>query len=71
MVDGRGRELTRDDGLMSPDKAPEDTSPQDQEDEQALPVQSREDTDTGWGEEPEPDEHERFDRDRPPHWDSE
>lgn len=35
------------------------------------PVQSREDTDVGWGEEPEADKHDRLYRDRPPHWDSE
>lgn len=35
-----------------------------------LPEQSREDTDAGWGERPEPDDDERFYRDRPPHWDS-
>lgn len=33
-----------------------------------LPEQSREDTDAGWGEYPEPDD-ERLYRDRPPHWD--
>jgi len=36
----------------------------------ALPVQSREDTDAGWGEPAEPDDDERLYRDRPPHWDS-
>jgi len=35
-----------------------------------LPEQTREDTDIGWGERPEPDDDERFYRDRPPHWDS-
>jgi hypothetical protein len=35
-----------------------------------LPEQSREDTDVGWGERPEPDDDERLSRDRPPHWDS-
>ena len=39
--------------------------------EQALPVQSREDTDAAWGEKSEPDERDRLYRDRPPHWDSE
>jgi AcrR family transcriptional regulator len=34
------------------------------------PEQSREDTDAGWGERAEPDDDERFYRDRPPHWDS-
>jgi cation diffusion facilitator CzcD-associated flavoprotein CzcO len=40
-------------------------------DRPAAPVQSREDTDMAWGEHPEPDDDERFYRDRPPHWDSE
>lgn len=34
----------------------------------ASPVQSREDTDAAWGERPDPDDDERFYRDRPPHW---
>jgi hypothetical protein len=33
-----------------------------------LPEQSREDTDAAWGEYPE-SAAERFNRDRPPHWD--
>jgi hypothetical protein len=37
--------------------------------ESALPAQSLEDTDAGWGEQSEPDD-ERLYRDRPPHWDS-
>ena len=42
----------------------------DPEDEPVLPVQSREDTDAGWGELAEADDDERLYRDRPPHWDS-
>jgi hypothetical protein len=42
----------------------------DRDEQQALPVQSREDTDEAWGERPEPDEDDRFYRDRPPHWES-
>ena len=34
------------------------------------PEQSAEDTDSGWGERPEPDHDERLYGDRPPHWDS-
>jgi len=34
-----------------------------------LPVQSQEDTDVGWGEQPELDDDERLYRERPPHWD--
>jgi hypothetical protein len=59
---------------MSPDEAPREPAPAgppDQEDEQVPPAQSREDTDIGWGEQPEPGEDDRFHRDRPPHWDSE
>jgi hypothetical protein len=37
----------------------------------ALPEKSRDESDVGWGERPEPDDDERFSRDRPPHWDSE
>jgi hypothetical protein len=40
-----------------------------QDDAPVLPAQSREDTDVGWGEHPEPDDEERLRRDRPPHWD--
>jgi feruloyl-CoA synthase len=34
-----------------------------------LPERSRDDTDVGWGERPEPDDDERLRADRPPHWD--
>jgi hypothetical protein len=34
------------------------------------PEQSAEDTDSGWGERPEPGDDERLYGDRPPHWDS-
>jgi hypothetical protein len=45
--------------------------PDDADDAPVLPVQSREETDAGWGEPAEPDDDdERFYRDRPPHWDS-
>ena len=59
---------------MSPDEAPEgqaDVGPSDRRDERVLPVQSREDTDAGLGDRPEPEERDRIYRDRPPHWDSE
>ena len=46
------------DDSASPSKQPE------------RPEQSAEDTDTGWGERPDPDDDERFHRDRPPHWGS-
>jgi hypothetical protein len=44
--------------------------PPEPDDEPVLPAQSREDTDAGWGEQPEPDDEDRLRRDRPPHWDS-
>lgn len=44
--------------------------PLDPDDGPALPVQSQEDTDIGWGERAELDDDERLYRDRPPHWDS-
>ncbi len=63
-----------DDELMSPHGPPEeppDVGPSSRQDQQALTVQSREDTDIAWGEQPEPDANDRLYRDRPPHWDSE
>ena len=42
----------------------------DPDDPPVLPVQSRDDTDVGWGDRPEADDDERLRRDRPPHWDS-
>jgi hypothetical protein len=33
-----------------------------------LPAKSRDETDVGWGEPPEPDDEERLRRERPPHW---
>jgi len=46
-----------------------DLGPPEPDDQPVLPEQSREDTDVGWGEHPEPDDEERLRRDRPPHWD--
>jgi hypothetical protein len=51
--------LTADDEVMRPDP----------DDKPVLPEQSEEETGTGWGEAPEPDDDERLRRDRPPHWD--
>jgi hypothetical protein len=42
----------------------------DPEDPPVLSLQSREDTDVGWGDRPEADDDERLNSDRPPHWDS-
>jgi hypothetical protein len=58
---------------MSPDRTPQQPtsagSP-DPDDLPAVPTQSREDTDVGWGEPSGPDDDERLNRERPPHWDS-
>lgn len=40
----------------------------DRDEDPVVPPQSREDTDAGWGEVPEPTDDERLYRDRPPHW---
>jgi len=75
MAEGLGPGNVRgDDELLSPYGVPEnpaDAGPSSRQDQQALPVQSWEDTDIAWGEQPEPDEYDRLYRDRPPHWDSE
>jgi len=59
---------------MSLYEAPEEPTgagPSNRQGQQALPLQSWEDTDIAWGEQPESDENDRLCRDRPPHWDSE
>ncbi len=59
---------------MSQDEVQEEpagASQPDRDDQRALPVQSSEDTDAAWGEQPAPDGDDRFYQDRPPHWDSE
>jgi hypothetical protein len=43
--------------------------PDPQDEVSRLSEQSREDTDIAWGEYPVPDDYERLQRDRPPHWD--
>ena len=56
---------------------PTDTAPEqpagigrrDPDGKPVLPEQGKEDTDIGWGEQPEPDDDERLRRERPPHWD--
>ena len=56
---------------METPKPPASAGPPDPDEAPVLPVQSREETDAGWGEPAEPDyDDERFYRDRPPHWDS-
>ncbi|HEY1641382.1 MAG TPA: hypothetical protein VGG35_11890 [Streptosporangiaceae bacterium] len=39
------------------------------DDQPALPLRSTDESDTGWGDPPEPDDEERLRADRPPHWD--
>jgi hypothetical protein len=34
------------------------------------PVESGDETDLGWGEQADPDDDDRYTRDRPPHWDA-
>jgi hypothetical protein len=41
----------------------------DPDDRPVLPQQSTDETDVGWGEQPEQDDDERLRQDRPPHWD--
>ena len=53
----------------APSRSP-DVGPSDRRDIPLLEVQSREDTDAGWGEQPGPEDDERLYRERPPHWDS-
>ena len=53
-----------------PQDRPVSAGPQNPDRTPALPVQGREDTDAGWGEQPEPEDDERLYRERPPHWDS-
>ena len=58
---------------MPPDTAPDPAGrvgPPDSGDKPVLPVRSQDDTDVGWGERPEPDDDERLNRERPPHWGS-
>jgi hypothetical protein len=60
---------------MPPDTAPSPgpqgaKAPPNHDETPVLPVRSPDDTDAGWGERPEPDDDERLNRDRPPHWDS-
>jgi signal peptidase II len=54
---------------VNPANPPDPPAP-DRAEEPVVPTQSREDTDAGWGEVPEPSDDDRFYRDRPPHWGS-
>ncbi len=62
-----------DDGCMPPETAarqPTRVSPAEPRDEPVLPTRSQDDTDVGWGEPAAPDDDERLNRERPPHWGS-
>jgi hypothetical protein len=54
---------------VNPANPPDPPDP-DRAEDPVVPTQSREDTDVGWGEVPEPSDDDRFYRDRPPHWGS-
>jgi hypothetical protein len=59
--------------VVPPNQAPNQPTaidPPDPDDTSALPWQSLEDTDRGWGEQPEVDDDERLRGERPPHWDA-
>lgn len=45
------------------------TTPPAADDRPVLPLRSTDETDTGWGDPPEPDDEERLRAERPPHWD--
>ncbi|HEY1914474.1 MAG TPA: hypothetical protein VGH27_02760 [Streptosporangiaceae bacterium] len=53
-----------------PRNQPAQPSPPDPDDKPLLDLPSQEDTDAAWGDRPDPDDDERYYRDRPPHWDT-
>jgi hypothetical protein len=56
---------------MTPDELPSQptvVSRPNADPKPALDMQSPEDTDAGWGEQPDADDAERLRRERPPHW---
>jgi hypothetical protein len=72
---GGGPEQTGPEQTDGGSPAAADQSPADAPTERAaapaariLPVQSREDTDAGWGDYRDPDDDDRLLRDCPPHW---
>jgi hypothetical protein len=53
-----------------PAAAPDEAAPPPAPDHgPVLPQRSRDETDAGWGERPEPDDDERLRQERPPHYD--
>jgi hypothetical protein len=67
MIFGKVMTVVRDGEASS--RSP-DAGRSDRSDMPVLPAQSQEDTDVGWGEQPDPEDDERLHRERPPHWDS-
>ena len=53
-----------------PPSQPASADSPDPDDKPVLPRQSLDDTDIGWGEQPELDDEERLRREHPPHWDT-
>lgn len=53
----------------APAASPVPSASPDPDDRPVLPLQSQDETDVGWGEQPEQDDDERLRQDRPPHWD--
>jgi hypothetical protein len=51
-----------------PDAGPPAAGPPAPDDRPVLPQRSRDETDAGWGERPEPDDDERLRQERPPHY---
>jgi hypothetical protein len=58
------------DGNAEPPHPAKPSKPPQQPERPSQPEQSAEDTDSGWGERPDPSDDERLYGDRPPHWDS-
>jgi hypothetical protein len=56
---------------QAPNQAPDQpTNSPDADNKPVLPPQSLDDTDIGWGEQPELDDDERLRREHPPHWET-
>jgi len=49
---------------------PANPNPPEPRKERPAPQPSQDETDLGWNEQPEPTDEERFNRDRPPHWET-
>jgi hypothetical protein len=60
---------TRDNGGVPPKNPAQDADAPRPDDRPVLAQPSRDETDVGWGEPPQPDDDERLREERPPHWD--